>query len=74
MIMTGTSDRVGRDDFKNMVKEHGGKVVGSISAKVSYVLVGEAAGPDKMKKINDLQRAGNPIKIITDDEFLQMIK
>ncbi len=74
MIMTGTSDLVGRDDFKTMVKQHGGKVVGSISSKVSYVLVGESAGPDKMKKISELQKAGNPIKIITDDEFLQMIK
>lgn len=73
LIMTGTSDLVSRNSFKQYVQEQGGKLASSISGKVQYVLLGESAGPKKVKDIRDLQLAGNPIKTITDQEFLRMI-
>lgn len=73
LIMTGSSDKIGRQEFKDMVAENGGSIKSGISAKVNIVIVGDAAGPSKLKKIDDLQKKGNPIKTISDDEFLKMI-
>jgi DNA ligase (NAD+) len=74
-IMTGTFDKLGRDDFKDMVIENGGSIASSITKTVNYVLLGESAGPAKVKKIDELKSKGFDIKVIEDsDEFLRMIK
>ena len=73
-IMTGKSDGIGRDEFKRIVVEQGGKIASSISAKVNLVLMGEeGAGPAKVKQIKDLQAAGNPIKVVSADEFRSIV-
>lgn len=74
LIMTGTSDILGRDEFKKMVAENAGKVASSISKKVNFVIMGENAGPAKLKTIAELQASGVDIKVIDDKEFLDMIK
>jgi DNA ligase (NAD+) len=73
LIMTGKSSIVGRDEFKTLVQQYGGKVSSSISGKVDYVLLGDGAGPSKVKQIQEIQREGGKIKTITDEEFLKMI-
>jgi len=73
LIMTGSSDKIGRQEFKDLVVAHGGAVVSGISKKVNFVIVGEEAGPEKLKKIDELKRQGAPIKTINDTEFLKMI-
>ena len=51
-----------------MAEEQGGKIVSGVSSKLNYLVVGEDAGSklEKAKKINT-------IKIISEDEFLQLI-
>lgn len=73
LIMTGKSSIIGRDEFKTLVPQYGGKVASSISAKLDYVLLGDSAGPAKLKQIQEIQREGGKIKTITDEEFLKMI-
>jgi DNA ligase (NAD+) len=73
MIMTGSSEILDRDDFKKWVPENGGKVVSSISKKTSHVVLCAEAGPKKVQLIKELQGQGVPIKVITDQEFLDMI-
>ena len=73
MIMTGKSNLVGRDEFKTLVVQYGGKVASSISGKVSHVVLCDGAGPSKVKQIQEIQREGGKIKTITDEEFLKMI-
>jgi len=73
-IMTGSFEGLERNEFKNMVAEHGGKISSGITSKVNYVLVGDGAGPSKLKKIDDLQKDGIDIKTITDKEFLKMLE
>jgi len=51
-----------------MIEKHGGKNVGSISKKTSFVLAGENMGPSKLEKA---QKLG--ITILNEDEFLAMI-
>ena len=45
---------VSRDEMKALIAAHGGKCSGSISGKTSYLLAGEKAGPEKLKKAESL--------------------
>ena len=57
-----------RDEYKAMIEANGGKNVGSVSKKTSFILAGDNMGPEKRKKAEDLG-----IKMITEDEFLEML-
>lgn len=67
-LFTGTLSQFTRKDAETMVEAQGGIIVGSVSAKLNYLVVGEDAGSklEKAKKINT-------IRILSEDEFLQMI-
>ena len=68
-LFTGSLNKLKRSDAEEMVEKHGGKIVGSVSSKLNYLVVGDDAGSklEKAKKINT-------IKIISEDEFLEIIK
>jgi len=67
-LFTGTLAKLKRSEAEAMAEQQGGKIVSGVSAKLNYLIVGEDAGSklEKAKKINT-------IKIITEDEFLQLI-
>lgn len=67
-LFTGTLPTLKRSDAETMVEENGGQILSGVSAKLNYLVVGEDAGSklEKAKKINT-------VKIISEDEFLQMI-
>lgn len=69
IVISGVFARHGRDELKQLIELNGGRAAGSISAKTSYLLAGENMGPAKLEKANKLG-----IKIISEDEFEQMIK
>lgn len=73
-IMTGSFDDLDRDDFKDKVVEYGGKVSSGITKKVNFVLIGDGAGPSKVKQIADLQAQGFDIKVIGSQDFLKMLQ
>jgi DNA ligase (NAD+) len=52
-----------------LIEKNGGKNVGSISSKTSFILAGENMGPSKLEKA---QKLG--IKIINEDDFLKLIE
>ncbi len=68
-LFTGTLAKLKRSEAETMAEEQGGKIVSGVSAKLNYLVVGDDAGSklEKAKKINT-------IKIITEDEFLQLVK
>ena len=68
-LFTGSLNKLKRSDAEDMVEKQGGKIVSSVSSKLNYLVVGEDAGSklEKAKKINT-------IKIISEDEFLELIK
>ncbi|MBQ7682881.1 MAG: NAD-dependent DNA ligase LigA, partial [Bacteroidaceae bacterium] len=68
IVISGVFVRHSRDEYKSLIEKHGGKNVGSISAKTSFVLAGENMGPAKREKA---QKLG--IRIVGEDEFLTMI-
>lgn len=67
-VLTGTLSTMGRNEASEIIQSLGGKVSGSVSKKTSYVVAGENAG-SKLTKAESLG-----IKIITEDDFLIMIK
>lgn len=68
-LFTGTLHQLKRSDAEAMVEQRGGKIVSGVSSKLNYLVVGEDAGSklEKAKKINT-------VRIITEDEFLEMVK
>jgi DNA ligase (NAD+) len=69
IVISGTFSQHSRDEYKALIEAHGGKNVGSVSKKTSFILAGENMGPEKRKKAEDLG-----IKLMTEEEFLQMIQ
>ncbi|MFN8288875.1 MAG: NAD-dependent DNA ligase LigA [Chitinophagaceae bacterium] len=67
-LFTGTLPTLKRSAAEAMVEENGGQILGGVSAKLNYLVVGEDAGSklDKAKKLNS-------VKIISEEEFLKMI-
>lgn len=68
IVISGVFTYHSRDEYKNLIEKNGGKNVGSISSKTSFILAGENMGPAKMEKA---QRLG--IQIMSEDEFLALI-
>jgi DNA ligase (NAD+) len=66
-VVTGTLPTLKRDEAKAMIQNAGGKVAGSVSAKTSYVVVGEDAG-SKLAKAEELG-----IAQLTESELLELI-
>jgi DNA ligase (NAD+) len=66
-LVSGTFS-MSRDDLKAIIERHGGKIVGSISKSLDYLIAGEKMGPEKLKKATDLN-----IKIISENEFKAML-
>jgi DNA ligase (NAD+) len=68
IVVTGTLPTLGRKEATELIERNGGKCSGSVSKKTSLVLAGEAAG----SKLTKAQELG--IKIITEEELLEMLK
>jgi len=68
-LFTGTLPTLKRSDAEAMAEANGGQILTGVSAKLNYLVVGEDAGSklDKAKKLNT-------VKIISEEEFLKLIK
>jgi len=67
-LFTGTLNRLKRQDAEALVEQHGGKILGGVSAKLNYLVVGEDAG-SKLEKAKKL----GTVRIISENEFLEMM-
>lgn len=68
-VVSGVFSKFSRDELKKAIEQNGGKNVGSISGKTSFVIAGENMGPEKHKKAEKLG-----VKIISEDDFIKMIE
>ena len=68
IVISGVFAHHSRDEYKAMIEQNGGKNVGSISAKTSFILAGDNMGPAKLEKAHKLG-----VAILTEDEFLNLI-
>ena len=69
IVISGVFHKHSRDEYKTMIEQHGGKNVGSISAKTSFILAGDNMGPAKLQKAEKLG-----VRIVSEEEFLGMVK
>ena len=67
-VISGVFQNFDRDGLRDKIISNGGKVVSSISSKLDYLIAGDNMGPSKLEKANQLS-----IKIITEDEFLNLL-
>ena len=68
-VFTGILQKWGRTEAQELVKRHGGKVTGAPSKKTSYVILGQDAGPSKLRKIQEMS-----IKTIDEDGLTLLIE
>lgn len=69
IVISGGFQHHSRDEYKALIERHGGKNVGSVSGKTSFILAGENMGPSKLEKAEKLG-----IAIVDEDTFLKMIE
>ena len=67
-VLTGSLTKYTRNEAADLIEKYGGKTSSSVSKKTNYVLAGEEAG----SKLTKAQELG--IKIISEEEFEQMVK
>ena len=67
-VLTGTLTRYDRKNAQELIEARGGKAVGSVSKRTTYVVAGEAAG-SKLKKAQELN-----IPILTENDFARMLE
>ena len=67
-VITGTLPTLKRNEAKELIEKHGGKVTGSVSGKTNYLLAGEEAGSklDKAKKLK--------VSVLSEDQLKEMIQ
>ena len=69
IVISGSFQRYSRVELKNIIEDHSGKNVSSISKNTTFVLAGSDMGPSKKQKAEELG-----IPIISEEEFLAKIK
>lgn len=67
-VVSGVFANFSRDEVKQKIEQNGGKCTGSVSGKTSFLLAGDEAGPEKLKKAEKLG-----VPIISENEFLSML-
>ena len=68
IVISGVFTKHSRDEYKALIEQNGGKNVGSISGKTSFILAGDNMGPSKLQKAEKLG-----IPLVDEDTFLGMI-
>ena len=68
IVISGTFERHSREEYKQLIEAHGGKNVGSISKKTSFILAGSGVGPSKLEKAQSLG-----IPLVDETAFLERI-
>lgn len=69
IVISGVFTHHSRDEYKQLIEKNGGKNVGSISSKTSFILAGDNMGPAKLQKAEKLG-----IEIVDEETFLGMIE
>ncbi len=69
IVISGTFTQISRDELKELIMKHGGKVLSGVSSSTNLIIAGENMGPSKLDKAKKLG-----IKIISEDDFFNLLK
>jgi DNA ligase (NAD+) len=67
-VLSGVFENYSREQLQTLIQQHGGKITGSISKKLSYLVAGDNMGPAKREKATTLK-----VPIISENELLAML-
>ncbi len=68
IVVSGVFDKFSRDELKKTIEKYGGKNVGSISKKTTFIVAGDKMGPSKLEKADKLG-----VRLVSEEEFIEMI-
>ena len=68
VVVSGVFQKFSRDELKQTIEKYGGKNVGSISKKTSFIVAGDKMGPSKLEKADKLG-----VQLVSEEEFIAMI-
>lgn len=75
VVITGTFIKYpDRNELGKMLRALGADINTSISSKTTIVVMGNGAGPAKMKKVEDLRAKGNDIRVINEQELIKLLQ
>jgi DNA polymerase-3 subunit epsilon len=63
-----------RDTAAKQVKDLGADIDTGVNKRTDFVIVGQGAGPSKLKKIEEFNSTGSSIKIINENQFIDLLK
>ena len=69
IVVSGVFESISRNELKELIEQHGGKVSNSISSKTSFIVAGEGMGPSKKAKAEKLN-----IEINSESSFLSLLE
>lgn len=67
-VLSGVFENYSREQLQELIQQHGGKITGSISKKLSYLVAGDNMGPAKREKA-----LGFKVPIISEEELLALL-
>ncbi|MGI4759420.1 MAG: NAD-dependent DNA ligase LigA [Janthinobacterium lividum] len=67
-VLSGVFENYSREQLQNLIQQHGGKITGSISKKLSYLVAGDNMGPAKREKATTMK-----VPIISENELLALL-
>ncbi|HOG66623.1 MAG TPA: NAD-dependent DNA ligase LigA [Bacteroidales bacterium] len=68
-VVSGVFQNFSREGIKQVISEQGGRVLSAVSANTSFLVAGDKMGPAKIQRAEAIG-----VKIISEDEFMEMIK
>ncbi|MDG1517568.1 MAG: NAD-dependent DNA ligase LigA [Flavobacteriales bacterium] len=68
IVVSGVFYQFSRDELKKTIEKYGGKNVGSISKKTTFIVAGDKMGPSKLEKAAKLG-----VQLVSEEEFIAMI-
>jgi DNA polymerase III subunit epsilon len=73
VVITGVFTKISRQELATILKEKGADIDTSVTDKTNYLIAGADPGPSKIRKFEVLHSKGNDIKLIYEDDFLEII-
>lgn len=67
-VISGVFEKHSRDELKDMVESHGGKMAAGVTSKTNYLIAGSGIGPSKLEKAEKLG-----VPLISEDDLMEMI-
>lgn len=74
VVITGVFSKISRQDLAGILKEKGADIDTGITDRTNYLIAGIDPGPSKIRKLESLQSRGHNIKLLSEDDFLEIIK